>query len=203
MKRMYVTLTIIVLVLIGAGNLLAQKISKPIDDNDSSSLEKRLQMREEMHRRMMEKILKGGPSDEMFKDMEQFLDEVMTDTFSGLDNYSRKTAQNYQMEWKETSEGRTLVVTPEGPEQKLNINVSNGLIIIQGKKETKTANGTSVSDFSNSFNVPGDCDQGKVKLDQKDGKILIQFPFRVAKKEDLEIKGKRRPVAPSGNEVQI
>ena len=203
MKRMYVTLAVILLVFISAGSILAQKISKPIAEIESSSLEQRLKMREEMHRRMMEKLLRGGPNEDLFKDMEQFMDEVMTDSFSGFDSFTRTTAQNYQMEWTETKEGRTLVITPENSQQKLDINVSNGLIIIQGKKESKSANGVSVSNFSNSFNVPGDCDPTKVKIDQKDGKILVQFPFRISKDESIKIKEKRSPLPPSGNEVQI
>ena len=200
MKRMYVTLAVILLVFISAGSILAQKISKPIDDKVPASFEQRLKMREEMHRRMMEKLLRGGPNEDLFKDMEQFMDEVMTDSFSGFDSFTRTTAQNYQMEWNETKEGRTLIITPENSEQKLDINVSNGLIIIQGKKENKTPNGVSVSNFSNSFNVPGDCDPARVKLDQKDGKILVHFPFRSSASP---IKEKRLPLPPTGNEVEI
>src|SRR5690606_18087642 len=134
MKRMYVVLSLMLLSLIGAGTLLAQKISRPIDDNDTSgAMEKRLRMREEMHRRMMEKLLHGvGPDHDMFSDMESFLDEVMTDSFSGTQSFSRKMARNYRMDWAENKEGRTLIITPKGPEQKLNIDVKEGLISISG-----------------------------------------------------------------------
>jgi HSP20 family molecular chaperone IbpA len=204
MKRMYVTLIVIVFLLLGAGTLFAQKSSRPVDDHDSTSLQKRLKMREEMHRRMMDKLLKGvGPDQNLFQDMEQFLDEVMTDSFSGFDSFSRTTAQNYKMEWSESKDGRTLIITPDSPQQQLDINVSNGLIIIKGKTEKKSANGVSISNFSNSFNVPGDCDPGKVKIDQKDGKILVQFPYRSAKPSEVKPSEKRKPLGPSGSDIPI
>lgn len=190
---MYVTLTIIFGVIFYAGSLLSR---------DTDSMEKRMQMREEMHRRMMDKLLKGtGPDQDMFKDMEQFMDEVMSDSFSGFDSYTRTTAQNYKMEWTESTTGRTLEITPKSPEQQLDINVADGFVVIKGKAEHKTPSGVSVANFSNSFNVPGDCDPAKVKMDSKDGKILVQFPFRVATKTIQ--KPLQKPIGPSKTDVQI
>lgn len=201
---MYVVLGIMFLFVFWAGALLGQQSSRPVDDKESASMEKRLKMREEMHRRMMEKLLKGtGPDEDMFKDMEQFLDEVMTDSFSGFDSFTRTTAQNYKMEWSETSEGRVLTITPQSPEQKLDIDISNGLVIIKGKTENKSGNSVSISNFSNSFNVPGDCDPSKVKIDQKDGKILVQFPFWDSKAISDKQKNDRKPIPPSDSDVQI
>lgn len=183
---------------------MGQQSSRPVDDKESASMEKRLKMREEMHRRMMEKLLKGtGPNEDMFKDMEQFLDEVMTDSFSGFDSFTRTTAQNYKMDWSETSVGRVLTITPQSPEQKLDIDISNGLVIIKGKTENKSGNSVSISNFSNSFNVPGDCDPSKVKIDQKDGKILVQFPFWDSKAISDKQKNDRKPIPPSDSDVQI
>lgn len=207
MNRIYIALTVILLMIFGVGNLLGQINARPVDDKDSPSLEQRYKMREEMHRRMMEKLLKGtGSNEDLFKDMEQFLDEVMSDSFSGFDSFTRTTAQNYKMEWSETKEGRTLEITPKSKDQELDINVSNGLVIIKGKTETKTQSGTSISSFSNSFNIPGDCDPSKVKMDQKDGKILVQFPFwntkEITEKQKKDSNG-RKPVPPSKDDVQI
>src|SRR5690606_34242449 len=116
MKRMYVTLGVMILLVIGAGSLLAQNITVTKDDRTPPSLKERFEMREKMHRRMMDKLLHGfGHDEDLFKDMEQFMDEVMTDSFSGFSSFSRTTAQNYKMEWKETREGRTLVITPLSP----------------------------------------------------------------------------------------
>ena len=90
--------------------------------------------------------------------------------------------QNFETEWQESSQGRTLLITPQSKDQKLDINVEKEMVTIKGKNERKTPNGTSVSDFQNSFSIPQDCDSTKVKMDQKDGKIVMFFPWRVEKK---------------------
>jgi HSP20 family molecular chaperone IbpA len=201
MKRMYVVLGLMFVLVFGVGSLFGQR---PVDDEQMDSLKKRMRMREEMHRRMMEKLLKGKGSDQdLFSDMEKFMDEIMTDSFNGLSSFSRTTSENYKIDWTESKSGRTLVITPDSPDQKLDINVSNGFIEIKGKKEHKISNGTFYSNFANSFNVPGDCDATKVKMEQKDGKILMHFPYRVVKAVDIKPKEDRIPVAPSESDVQI
>lgn len=188
-----------------AGTLLGQKPAAH-GDSEVDQFQKRMQMREEMHRRMMDKLLRGvGPDQDMFKDMEQFMDEVMSDSFSGFDSFSRTTAQNYKMEWTETSSGRTLIITPKNPSQQLDINVENGLVVIKGKTENKSTHGVSISNFSNSFNVPGDCDPGKVKMDSKDGKILMHFPYISGTVKTIEKKSQdgRQPIGPSEEDVKI
>ncbi len=188
-----------------AGSLLGQITSRPVDDQVSDSMEKRMKMREEMHRRMMNKLLNGIGSDEdLFSDMETFMDEIMTDSFNGLNSFSRTTSQNYKIEWSEGKDGRTLTIIPDSPEQKLDINVRNGFIEIKGKSEQKSPQGVSVSNFSNSFNVPGDCDPSKVKMVQKDGKILVKFPYRSSKTVDINPPvDVRKPLPPSEGDVQI
>lgn len=202
---MYVVLGILLLLVLSTGTLLGQKASRPIDDGpEVHSFQKRMQLREEMHRRMMDKLMKGvGPDKDMFKDMEQFMDEVMSDSFSGFDSFTRTTAQNYKMEWSETSSGRTLTITPKSSEQQLDINVENGFVVIKGKAEHKTPNGVSVSNFSNSFNVPADCDPAKVKMDSKDGKILLNFPFVSGKAVETKPNDTRRPVKASDQDIKI
>jgi HSP20 family molecular chaperone IbpA len=187
-----------------AGTLLGQRSVRPVDDHDSDLLEKRMKMREEMHRRMMNKLLHGiGPDQDMFSDMEEMMNEIMSDSSGGFSSFSSGSSANFKMEWKDSSLGRTLEITPSDPKQNLDINVSNGLIIIKGKVESKSANGVSISNFSNSFNVPEDCDPAKVKMDQRDGKIFVHFPFRAAKSSLPKPKDDRRPLPPSGEDVQI
>lgn len=205
MKRMYGVLAIFFIIIFWAGALIAQQAFRPVD-NQTDLMQKRLQMREEMHKRMIDKLLLGvGPDKDMFKDMEKFMDEVMSDSFTGFDSFTQSPIENFGMEWQETTKGRTLVITPKTPEQQLDINVNNGLVIIKGKLEQKSPNGISVSNFSNSFNVPEDCDPSKVKMDQKDGKILVQFPYHKANKLKTIPKAEPelKPIGPSDNDVQI
>lgn len=165
--------------------------------HDTEGREKILKMREEMHRRMMEKLINGlGDDEALFKDMEQMMNDLMKDSFKGFDSYAHRP-HNFKSEWKESKEGRTLEITPNKPEQQLDINVANNMITIKGKTELKTANGTQVSNFTNSFSVPGDCEAGKMKMDLKNGKILVFFPFY------KPTENKRKPLGPSDKDVTI
>ena len=202
MKRMYLVLSIMFLLVFWAGALLGQQGSRPIVDDETETFEKRLKIREEIHRRMMEKLLRGvGPDQDMFSDVEKMMDDMMKDSFSGMQSISGIKSSNYKMEWKESNQGRTLEITPANPSQHLDINVANGLITIKGKEEK----GSFVSSFSNAFSVPGDCDPAKVKMDQKDGKILVSFPYIAARpiKKSTPDVPKRVPLPPSQGDVQI
>lgn len=166
--------------------------------HDTEGREKIMKMREDMHRRMMEKLINGiGSDDEFIRDMDKYMNQMLQESFKGFDSYSHRP-QNFKSEWKESSAGRTLEITPNKPEQKLDINVQNNMITIKGQTEVKTANGTQVSQFSNSFNVPGDCEATKMKMDLKDGKIIVFFPYF----KPTETKP-RKPVGPSDKDVQI
>lgn len=199
---MYVTLFAMFLLVAWAISCLAQ--NKPsVSDSQADQIQKRLQLREEMHRRMLDKIMNGnGPDEDMFKDLEKMAEDMMSESLSGMDSFA-PTTSNYQMEWSETSGGRTLAISPKSPDQKLDINVNNGMITIKGSTELKSQYGTSVSQFNNSFNVPGDCDATKVKMDQKDGKILLNFPFRTAKSIQKKPVDQRRPLPKSEDDVVI
>jgi HSP20 family molecular chaperone IbpA len=165
--------------------------------HDTEGREKIMKMRLEMHRRMMEKLINGvGRDGDLFGDMEQMMNDMMKDSFQGFDSYAHRP-QNFQSQWQESATGRTLVITPNKPEQQLDINVKNNLITIKGQTEIKTANGSQISSFTNSFNVPGDVEAGKMKMDLKEGKILVFFPYW------KPTENKRKPLGPSDKDVQI
>ena len=171
--------------------------SQSFGQHDTEGREKIMKMRMEMHRRMMEKLINGnGPDDGLFNDMEQMMNDIMKDSFTGFDSYAHRP-QNFKSQWKESTTGRTLEIIPNTPDQQLDINVANNMITIKGKTEVKTANGDQVSNFTNSFSVPGDVEAGKMKMDLKDGKILVFFPYW------KPTENKRKPVAPSDKDVQI
>jgi HSP20 family molecular chaperone IbpA len=197
MKRMYVALFIIAGIIFWAGSILGQQ-------KKSDQMDDRLKMREEIHRRIMDKMLKGiGSDQDMFSDMEEMMDKLMSESMSGFDSLGTGSLQNFQVEWLESSTGRTLVITPQNPNQQLDINVASGFIVIKGQSENKSQSGSSYSQFSNSFNIPSDCDPGKVKMDQKDGKILVFFPYQNALPKKTRPQDKRVPLPPSQGDVQI
>jgi len=83
MKRMYVILGLILVAFLWALSSLGQK-----SQDLSQQMQKRLELREEMHRRMMDKLLRGvGPDQDLFKDMEQMFEESMSDSFMNLDTF--------------------------------------------------------------------------------------------------------------------
>jgi HSP20 family molecular chaperone IbpA len=194
---MYVALGVLVTLVFWATALLGQQMTKK-SDKGHDALEKRLRLREEMHRRMMDKLLRGiGPDQDMFSDMEKLMDEVMNDSLSDFGSFPHQASEGFDSDWSESPSGRTLSITPKNKDQKLNIDVSNGMVVIKGTSEIKTSQGSSVSNFVNSFSVPEDCDPGQVKIEDKQGKILVFFPYRGPTKEI------RKPLPPTREEVQI
>lgn len=184
---MYVTLAIMMLLLTWAITGLGQK-SQP-DTMDP------MQLREEIHKRMRDKLLLGfGSDDDLFKDMHGL--------FEGFDTLT-PTSQNFEMSWQESKEGRTLILTPKDEKQRLDINIENGMVSVQGKVEKKTSHGSSISSFSNSFNVPMDCDASKVQMDQKDGKIHVFFPYKKGAVAIPNPPNGRRPIPPSDEDIEI
>jgi HSP20 family molecular chaperone IbpA len=203
---MYVVLILMLGIVFWAGSILGQRLQgSPLEDRESDLVEKKIKMREEMHRRLIDKLLHGiGPDRDMFADMDKMMEEIMKDSFSGSSSsFSFGGDSQFKLEWHETKVGRTLEITPKNPEQELDINVANGMITIQGKSKDQSQGAVSYSNFSNSMNVPSDCDAEKVKIDHKDGKILVQLPFLKARPVDVRPKDNRTPIGPSENDVSI
>jgi HSP20 family molecular chaperone IbpA len=197
MKRMYVALFISAGIIFWAGSILGQQ-------KKSDQMDDRLKLREEIHRRILDKMLRGvGTDQDMFSDMEEMMDKMMSESMSGFESMGIGSVQNFQIDWSESVAGRTLLITPQNPDQQLDINVSNGFIVIKGKSEQKSQTGSSFTQFSNSFNIPSDCDPGKVKMDQKDGKILVFLPFKNGLPKGSKPQEKRIPLPPSEGDVQI
>jgi HSP20 family molecular chaperone IbpA len=205
MKRVYVVLFVLLGLIFWAGAILGQHVLKSDDDKKLDPFQQRLKMREEIHRRMMDKLLRGiGPDQDMFGDMEKMMDEAMSESISAFDSFgSAMTSSHFDMNWSEDSSGRTLTIDPKAAGQELDINVSNGLISIKGKMETKTPGGVSYSNFTNTFSVPDDCEDSNVKTEQKEGKILIHFPFRSTSTKPPKKQDQRRPIGPQDGDVQI
>jgi HSP20 family molecular chaperone IbpA len=208
MKRMYVTLAIIFLVFTWAAISLGQKIMPDQNPAPFDRMKRRMELREEMHRRMVDKLLHNqGPDQDLFKDIEKALEEDMNDSFLGMDSINSFSSANFSTDWEETAQGRSLIITPKTKDQQLDIDVSKGMVTIKGKMESKSAHGSSVSSFSNSFSVPDDCDAAQVKMDQRGEQIIVSFPYRGIQKTPAPEKKsqmpERRPLPPSESDVTI
>lgn len=199
MKRMYVLLGAILVLFIFAVSSFGQK--REHSDAELERIKKHMQLREELHRKMLDNLMSGKHDENLFQDMESLFDDAMKESFGGS-SFQYSTGDVVATEWQESSAGRTLLITPQTKDQKLDINVQNEMVTIKGKSENKTANGISVSDFQNSFSIPQDCDSSKVKMDQKNGKIVMFFPWRVAKKISPK-KDERLPLPKTDSDVTI
>ncbi len=191
MKRMYITLSVIFIAIVWAFGALSQMTDPQAQQQPFDRMKRRMELREEMHRRIREKLLTGrGDDQNLFKDLEQEFEDTMSDSFSGLE-------PSYKSEWIEDKNGRTLVITPKDPNQKINIDVNASVITIKGESQEKTATTSMVSAFSNTFPVPDDCDGTKVKMNSKDGKLLVELPYKKLKSNQ------RTPISPIPGEVEI
>jgi len=167
--------------------------------------EKALKMREELHRRLFDHLFRGSlANDDIFKDMDSLFEDALSNVDS---NFLGPRSNNYEMAWSESKDGRTLLLAPKNKDQKLEINVEEGMIQIKGQNEEKTEYGTSVSSFSNAFSVPDDCDWKRVKILEKEGKILISFPYvtnkNIPEPQKKQTKDERFPLKPSQGDIEI
>ena len=172
-------------------------------DAEVERIRKNMELRQKLHQKMLENLMQGNHDENLFRDMEEMFNDAMKESFGGSSSFSfSNDAQNFETEWQESSAGRTLLITPQTKDQKLDINVQSEMVTIKGKSEIKTPNGVTVSDFHNSFSIPQDCDSGKVKMDQKNGKIVMFFPWKSAKKFSPK-KEERLPLPKADSDVSI
>lgn len=203
MKRMYVILSIMLLCLVGIFAAFAQvrvqvqNHTTPRARTPFDRQKRRAELREEMHRRIRDMLINGrGDQNDLFKDLEQEFQENMAEAFADMDQSS--LVSNFSSEWTENKNGRTLEIIPKDTSQKINIDVNATTITIKG--ETKQQSGTTSisSAFNNSFPVPGDCDGTKVKMNSKNGKILVELPYRLPPKVE------KKPLTPkSSDDIEI
>jgi HSP20 family molecular chaperone IbpA len=206
MKRMYVILLVIFLLFLMAVTALGQMMTVTVDNDEKAidHMKKQMLLRDQIHKRLRDKLFYGvGPDQDLFKDLDEALEESMNDSFSGFGQMGHSFTQ-FKSEWSESKNGRILTLTPQSQDQKLNIDVNASMITIKGESQQKSSTSTVSSSFTNSFPVPDDCDGTKVKMDQRDGKILIELPFKKVKSVTIPpIEEERQPLPSSGDEIKI
>ncbi len=190
MKRMYVVLTVILL-LLATLSVFGQK--RDTTDADLERIRKHMELREELHRKMLENLMHGRHDENLFGEMEKLFEETMKEA-GATSSFSFTMGQNVETEWQENEKGRTLLISPRTKDQKLDITVNGGMVTIKGNEGS--------TNFQNSFSVPQDCDSGKVKMDQKEGKIVMFFPWIVVKKISPK-KDERKPLPKTESDIAI
>jgi hypothetical protein len=139
-----------------------------------NTLEERMQRYNQFHQKLREQMLKGFDDkslDEMNRMVDEMMDQSMRDFPSmGLSRFS----SGLNLSWNERKDGRELIIIPKSKEDKLDVQVHNQLITI---KMTKTDR-NSHSESSHAQNVPADCDSDKVKMEAREGGLVMFFPWK-------------------------
>ena len=147
----------------------------------------------ELHRRLREQVLKGFQDHDSFvREMDQMMDQMMRDSFgpNGFGRLQDLAAPTIASEWSETDKGRTLEISPASKETKLDVQVKDGMIVIESELISEHSQGR----FSQSQSIPDDCDPEGVRMESKEGKLLVHFPWRKSDKKTSPVKSK--PVSP-------
>lgn len=154
-------------------------------------MRERMRLREEMHQKLRESMLRGTDPRGAMRDMEKLMDSMMEDmemdmgqldfgmpSLGGSHALSFGTRQHFSTEWTETSTGRSLVVRPASKDIKLDVQVKGQVVSISTDYAQKTK-GTSVQGQSVQTQiVPPDCDGDQVKMEAKSEGLVLFFPFK-------------------------
>lgn len=168
-------------------------------DKDAKGQEKKLtpmELRLEMHRRMMERLLHGdGPDEGLFDDLEKMMQESFSEAFKGFQDVGPQAP--VKTTWQESKKGRTLRIDPSDPDLKLDIKIENAQILIKGEKQRKGGEKVAFSEFSYSLSTPHDVDASAVEISQEGNSIMVFLPFK-----KMDDKG-RTPLPKRPGEVTI
>jgi len=184
MKALYSGVTLLTLIL--SFNSFSQ-------NPDLERMRKRMEMHEEIHRRIREKLINGRGSDtDLFQGVDEMFESLMNDR-AGSGFRPRPefaiASDTYTSEWKSDEKGKTLILTPKDPKNQLDINVKDQMVTIKSKTET--------TESSSVFPVPQECDGSKVQMKSVNNSIHLVFPFRAA------IKIERRPLQKNSGDIEI
>lgn len=165
-------------------------------NQDADRMRRRMQLREEAHRRMREKVLKGRGGDDLFEDLEKMFNDMVNDSSSSFQPREEfaLTSDSFSSNWVSDDKTKTLILTPKDKSVELDINVKDQVITIRSKQKSKDQNTYSESSSTSIFPVPVECDGGKVQMKSVDNSIHLVFPLKG---------NNRQPLKPSAGDVEI
>lgn len=163
-------------------------------------MQQRMRLREEMHRKMLDSVLRGGDPSSTLRDMDAMMDSLMEDSLADMQQLRGlapgPVSRALSMQWSETKEGRILFVKSADKDAKLDVEVKDQVVTIKTEFGQST-NGSQVRGQSTlSKTIPSDCDGEKVKLEAKEGGLELFFPFRGRAQE------KRVPLPGKPSDIQ-
>lgn len=162
--------------------------------------EERLKRYQDFHQKLREQMLKGF-DDKSLEEMNRMVDSMMDEALrdfptSGLSRFSSGPT----LSWSEKKEGRELLVIPKSKNDKLDIQVQNQMITIK----TVTSGENLHAETSNMQNVPSDCEGDQVKMQSKEGGVVLFFPWKKsAKPAAKSLEPERKPLKPQKSEFDV
>lgn len=165
-----------------------------------NSFEERMQRYNQFHQKLREQMLKGF-DDKSLEEMNRMVDEMMDQSMRdfpsmGLSRFS----SGLNLSWNERKDGRELIIIPKSKEEKLDVQVQNQLIMI---KTTRTE-GNSHSESSHAQNVPSDCDADQVKMEAREGGLVMFFPWKKGlTPRNVNPESERKPLKPKKKDIDV
>lgn len=139
----------------------------------------------------MDKMMDGNQlmGDEVFKEMQKAFE---SDPFFD--------GQSFAGKWVKGKEGMTYLIDGEISEGgKFDVKIKEGQVTIEADVIRKIGSyGTHKSVIKRSFPVPEGCDGEKMKIEPKEGKLAILFPWKNQKKETP-----KKPLLKSPGDITI
>ncbi|MBY0515289.1 MAG: hypothetical protein K2P81_00160 [Bacteriovoracaceae bacterium] len=175
----------------------------------SMTPEERAIRREELRRQMHHKMLNGMLDDpeRIMHQMDRMMDDLLRDSLSDMEDLQRDFSQmrslqfapraSVRTEWSEDQSGRILKVISPNKETKMDVQVLNGVVSIKTEQNSTHYH----NQMSRTQLVPGDCDGDKVKMEAKDGALVLHFPWK--NKSIKPIKDERKPIQSNKQNVDV
>lgn len=163
-----------------------------------SDATERLKRYEEFHQKLRERIFKGF-DDSSLEEMNRLVDEMMDEGLrdfpsTGLARFSGGPS----MSWSEVKAGRELLIIPKSKSDKLDVQVQDGMITIKSVRSEGQVQGQST--FAQT--VPGDCDPDLVKMESKNGGLLLFFPWKKGKTPAVP-EPTLKPLKPKKDDIDV
>lgn len=124
-----------------------------------------MQMRDEMMKQMQAGDSFDSEIQKMFERMQKM------GQIQGLPDRFNRHVNMVEYFWQDAD---TLVIKVSKDDE-VNIEVKEGLVIIKGQKVIKSPNGISKSSFTQSVQIRAGLDSTSVKMNVKDGNIVLDF----------------------------
>lgn len=147
--------------------------------------------------------------DRLMEDNQMMNDEVFKEMQKAFEQDPFFDGQNFAGKWEKSKEGMTYLIDAEVSEGgKFDVKVKDGQVSLEADVVRKLGQfGTHKTVMKRSFPVPEGCDGDQVKVEAREGKMAILFPWKEEKGSD---KGsskkpdkKQKPLLKSPGDVTI